>query len=81
MAADGDFTTRFGAPVANVEHDAREVAVRLRDGTELAARAAIIAVPLNVLGAIAFSPALIDGAIESGIRTAQVTLRGLPSRS
>ena len=58
MAADGDFATRFDAPVANVEHDASEVAVRLRDGTELVARAAVIAVPLNVLGAIAFSPAL-----------------------
>ncbi len=60
MAADGPFETRFDSPVASVEQDADAVAVRLRDGSQLEARAAIVAVPLNVLGTIAFSPALSD---------------------
>jgi monoamine oxidase len=69
MAADGPFVTRFDAPVGSVEQDANGVAVRLRDGTQLEARAAIVAVPLNVLGTISFSPPLNDSkrhAIEAG---------------
>ena len=69
MAADGSFATRLDAPVERVEQGANRVAVGLRDGTRLEARAVIVAVPLNVLGTIAFSPPLSDSkriVIEAG---------------
>ena len=50
--------TRLSTPVAAVtQHDAG-VEVHTRAGETLPARAAVVAVPLNVLGAIAFDPPL-----------------------
>jgi monoamine oxidase len=69
IAKDGDFEIRFAAAVAAVETDADRVAVRLTDGETLAARAAVVAVPLNVLASIEFTPALSAGkrqAAEAG---------------
>ena len=61
IAADGGFDIRYGAPVAAVEQDAGAVAIRTRDGETIEARAAVVAVPLNALGRIEFSPGLSEG--------------------
>lgn len=69
IAEDGDFKIRLAAAVAGVEADADRVAVRLENGEVLEARAAVVAVPLNVLASIEFTPALSAGkraAAESG---------------
>jgi monoamine oxidase len=65
IATDGDFAIRLGAPVAAVEVDRERVAVRLVDGEALEARAVVVAVPLNVLGSIEFTPPLSAGKREA----------------
>jgi monoamine oxidase len=58
IASGASFEVRLGTPVAAVRHDGGGVEVETADGELLAARAVIVAVPLNTLGAIEFSPAL-----------------------
>ena len=65
IAGDGGAEIRLDSPVATVEHDDRRVAVRLRDGSTLEAAVAVIALPLNVLGSVAFDPPLSAGKREA----------------
>jgi monoamine oxidase len=58
IAADGGFAIRLRAPVAAVEADGDGVVVRLVNGESLPARAVVVAVPLNVLGSLEFTPSL-----------------------
>ena len=48
----------LGAPVSAIRHNADRVEVETPDGTVFAARAAVVAVPLNALSSIEFTPAL-----------------------
>ncbi len=52
------FERRLDTTVAAVAQRGDRVEVAVSDGSEYAARAAVVAVPLNALGAIAFSPPL-----------------------
>jgi monoamine oxidase len=52
------FETRVGAPVAGVARRNGRVEVSTREGDSILARAAVVAVPLNALGAIEFTPQL-----------------------
>ena len=61
IVGDGGFDVRLETPVAAVEQGEQGAAVRTRDGETIEARAAIVAVPLNVLGGIDFTPGLSDG--------------------
>ena len=65
IASDGSFTIRPSAPVAAVEADRDGVVVRLVDGEALAARAVVVAVPLNILASVEFTPALSAGKREA----------------
>jgi monoamine oxidase len=57
--ADGaPFERRLGTVVAGITQDAGGVEVETEDGSTLAARAVVVAVPINTLGAIAFTPRL-----------------------
>jgi pseudooxynicotine oxidase len=58
ISAGAPFERLLGAPVSAIRHNADRVEVETRDGTVFAARAAVVAVPLNALGAIEFTPAL-----------------------
>ena len=63
------FDRRLATPVAAVVRDGKDVEVHTRDGQAFAARSAIVAVALNALGAIEFSPELPEDkrrAIELG---------------
>jgi monoamine oxidase len=60
LSADGGFEVMLEAPVAAVEQEADGVVVRLRDGRRLRAAASVVAVPVNVLGSIAFTPPLCE---------------------
>ena len=53
-----EFSSNGGTPVATVVQREDRVEVETRDGDGFAARAAIVAVPLNALGAIEFTPPL-----------------------
>jgi monoamine oxidase len=69
IAADGGFEVRLGDRVEAVEAAGDGVTVQLADGSALTARALVVAVPLNVLGSIEFTPHLSAGkreAAESG---------------
>ena len=69
IAGVAPFELRLGAPVAAVNRGEDRVEVATRDGPEYAARAVVVAVPLNALGAIEFTPALSEdkrSAIELG---------------
>jgi monoamine oxidase len=66
LVADGEPTVRLATPVAAVEQDNEQVTVVTRDGTRFAAAAAVVAVPLNTLGALRFVPAL-DAAKQSAL--------------
>src|SRR5689334_11187094 len=61
IAGDGGAEIRLESPVAAVEHHATGVAVRLRDGGTVEAAAAVMALPLNVLGSVEFDPPLSEG--------------------
>ena len=52
------FERRLATPVAALERDNEHVEVHTREGEALTARAAIVAVPLNALGTIEFTPGL-----------------------
>jgi protoporphyrinogen oxidase len=58
IAAQAQFERRLATPVAAVRRTEDRVEVETRDGSVLAARAVVVAVPLNALGAIEFTPAL-----------------------
>jgi pseudooxynicotine oxidase len=58
IAAGAPFERRLNAPVAAVRRRGDEVEVETRSGELASARAVVIAVPLNVLGAIEFTPPL-----------------------
>jgi monoamine oxidase len=75
IAGQGRFETRLRAPVAAVRGAGAAVELRLRDGETLAARAVVVAVPLNALGAIAFEPAL-SAVKREGVALGQAS-RGL----
>ena len=58
IASGADFETRLSTPVAAISNSGDGVEVHTRAGETLPARAAIVAVPLNALGAIEFDPPL-----------------------
>ncbi len=58
IATAAPFERRLETVVARVAHDGERVEVQTCEGEVFAARAAVVAVPLNALGAIAFEPAL-----------------------
>jgi monoamine oxidase len=61
MLADGQPEVRLSTPVSRVEQEAEQVRITIHNGESLAAQAAVIAVPLNVLATITFVPALSTG--------------------
>jgi len=58
IAGAAPFERRLAAPVAAIGRRPDGVEVVLRDGGSLAARAVVVALPLNALGALAFDPRL-----------------------
>jgi monoamine oxidase len=69
IAAGAQFEQRLQMPVAAVTRNRESVEVQTRSGEVVSARAVVVAVPLNVLGSIEFSPPLSEGkqaAIELG---------------
>jgi pseudooxynicotine oxidase len=61
IASAAPVEVRLEAPVAAVRPSPGDVEVEVRDGTTVRAGAAVVAVPLNVLGSVAFEPALPEG--------------------
>ena len=61
IAAGAPFERRLDTLVAAVTQRGDRVEVVTRDGAEFSARGAIVAVPLNALGAIEFTPELSEG--------------------
>jgi pseudooxynicotine oxidase len=61
IAAGAPFERRLDSTVTAVTQRGDRVEIETRDGDGVAARAAIVAVPLNALGAIEFTPALSEG--------------------
>jgi len=64
MYQDGGFPLRLGALVQTVDASRNMVEIGLADDSSVDARAVIVAVPLNTLGAIRFTPGLPDGVAE-----------------
>ncbi len=60
IASRAPFERRLATPVAAVRQRSDAVEVEARDGSGLVARAVVVAVPLNALGAIEFAPSLPD---------------------
>lgn len=58
MLADGRVDVRLSAPVTAIARHERGVRVTVADGDVVAARCAVVAVPVNVWATIAFSPGL-----------------------
>jgi monoamine oxidase len=56
---------RLGAPAAAISRRNGHVEVETRDGAVVAARAGVVAVPLNALGSIQFSPGLSEDKLEA----------------
>jgi monoamine oxidase len=61
LAEDGAPDLTLSTPVAEIKQDARRVVVRTHAGEEYAARAAVVAVPINCWEDIAFDPPLSRG--------------------
>ncbi len=61
IATAAPFETRLGASVAAVAQKPEHVEVQTRDGTVERARSVVVAVPLNTLGRIEFTPELSEG--------------------
>jgi monoamine oxidase len=61
IAGGATFETRLDAPVAAISQSETAVEVRLRDGETVAARSAVVALPLNALPAVEFDPPLSAG--------------------
>ena len=87
LAASPGLEVRLGQAVVAVAHDAHGVTCTTRDGSRLAARAAVLAVPLNCLPDIAFEPALPARIAEAAGANVGATVKllmratGLPRRS
>jgi monoamine oxidase len=75
IASQAPFETRLSTPVAAVRRKADSVEVETRAGDVLGARRAVVAVPLNTLGAIEFDPPLSEGK-RAGIALGQAS-RGI----
>jgi len=58
IASGAPFERRLATPVASIRKRSDVVEVETRDGSLFAARAVIVALPLNALGTIEFAPAL-----------------------
>jgi monoamine oxidase len=58
IAGAAPFERRLSTPVAAVTQRGDHVEIQARDGSGFAARSVVVALPLNALGAIDFSPAL-----------------------
>lgn len=86
MVREGDFEVRLSSPVAAVAHDDDGATVTLEDGSELSARAVVVATPVDVWKTISFSPALPEAhraASEESVVNRQVSnvmmhVRGVP---
>jgi monoamine oxidase len=74
IAADSRAEIRLGAPVLRIEQDEEVVTATVADGSALSAAAAVVAVPLNALGAIELDPPLDDA-------LAALVAEGHPGRS
>ena len=61
IADAASFERRLGAEVVAVGQDDGGVEIQTADGVSCAARVAVVAVPVNALGAIEFTPALSEG--------------------
>ena len=61
IASAAPFEQRLGVAVAAVTHSANGVEVHTRTADAFEARVAVVAVPVNALGAITFSPELSEG--------------------
>lgn len=82
LVADGDPVVRTSAPVSGIEQHDSTVSVATRDGGRFTSSAAVIAVPLNALGAVSFVPPLGDGkqaVIKAGQASRGVKLWALVS--
>ena len=60
IASERPFEVRLSSPVAAVRRSGGGVEVETRDGSVMAAQTAIVALPINALGAIEFTPALAE---------------------
>jgi monoamine oxidase len=58
IAGDAPFERRLATAVAAVDSGPDGVSLQTRDGSEFRGRRAVVAVPLNALGAISFTPGL-----------------------
>jgi pseudooxynicotine dehydrogenase len=72
IASGAELEVRLETPVAAVRAGRERVEVETRAGEVLAASAVVVAVPLNVLGAIAFEPPLSEGK-QQGIALGQAS--------
>jgi monoamine oxidase len=87
IAGAAPFAQRLRAPVTAVEARGDAVSVTLRDGSSEQARAVVVAVPLNALGAVEFAPGLGEdreraialGQASRGIKL-MLRVRGQPVR-
>jgi monoamine oxidase len=61
IAGGGTFDVRLSSPAAAVTSTSDAVTIDLRDGSAFRGRAAVVAVPVNTLGAVSFDPPLSDG--------------------
>jgi len=61
IAAGAEFDVRLESPVAAVARSESGVEVHLRGGESVAARSAVVALPLNALASIEFDPPLSEG--------------------
>ncbi len=75
IAGGAEFQTRLETPVAAITQTASAVEVHTRSAEILTARAVVVAVPLNTLGAISFEPGLSPGK-AAGIALGQAS-RGI----
>jgi monoamine oxidase len=75
IASQAPFETRLETPVAAVRRRGDGVEIETRDGELVAARWAVVAVPLNTLAAIEFEPVLSEGK-RAGIALGQAS-RGI----
>ncbi len=75
IAHGAEFETRLETPVAAITQTGSAVEVHTRSGDILTARAVVVAVPLNTLGAISFEPGLSPGK-AAGIALGQAS-RGI----
>jgi pseudooxynicotine dehydrogenase len=65
IASAAPFERRLATPVASIAQRGDRVEVETRDGSGFAGRSVVVAVPLNALRAIEFTPALPDDKLEA----------------